>query len=252
MVTYPSWDGSELCYRVSGSGDPLIVVPGGPGRDADYLGDLGGLAEVAGRTLVVPDLRGTGGSPMPDDPSVARAARLARDVEALRAHLGLGAVDVLGHSAGGNIAMLYAAQFPERVSRLLLITPGTAAVGLDLADEEWEVSLERRAAEPWYAGARAAVDTDDNTPELRLAFSPFLYSRWDDRAQSHAAADEAQRNRLATAAYGEGADDLHRTRERLSGLAAPVRVVVQPDVGHFPWVDDPAGFAALVATLLHE
>ncbi len=40
---------------------------------------------------------------------------------------------LLGHSGGANLAVLYAAQHPGRVGRLLLITPGLAAVGIDVS-----------------------------------------------------------------------------------------------------------------------
>src|ERR1700678_3265430 len=49
MTNFYSYDGTLLDCRRSGTGSPLVVVPGGPGRDADYLGDLGGLAGAAGR-----------------------------------------------------------------------------------------------------------------------------------------------------------------------------------------------------------
>ncbi len=34
MVTYTSYDGAELAFRVDGAGAPLVVWPGGPARDA--------------------------------------------------------------------------------------------------------------------------------------------------------------------------------------------------------------------------
>ena len=75
MPTYTSYDGTELAYRVEGSGEPLVVWPGGPARDAAYLGDLGGLARAADRSLVIPDPRGTGASPAPADPAAYAAVR---------------------------------------------------------------------------------------------------------------------------------------------------------------------------------
>src|ERR1700677_4877429 len=104
MTNFHSYDGTLLGCRRSGAGSPLVVVPGGPGRDADYLGDLGGLAAAAGRELVILDLRGTGGSREPDDLGTYRYDRMAGDVEALRLHLGAESIDLLAHSAGGGCA----------------------------------------------------------------------------------------------------------------------------------------------------
>ena len=69
-----------------------------------YLGDLGGLA--AHRQLVLLDLRGTGDSAVPADPvDVPLSTGRSDDVEALRVHLGLERIDLLGHSAGGSLAI---------------------------------------------------------------------------------------------------------------------------------------------------
>ncbi|WP_079178330.1 alpha/beta fold hydrolase [Streptomyces mangrovisoli] len=115
MPTFCAPDGTTLAYRAAGEGAPLVVLPGGPMRAARYLGDLGGLA--AHRRLILLDLRGTGDSAAAADPASYRCDRLVGDVEALRAHLGLNRIDLLAHSAGGSLAMLYAARHPTRVAR---------------------------------------------------------------------------------------------------------------------------------------
>ena len=146
---FTSYDGARLAYRRAGSGPPLVCVPGGPGRSPRYLGDLGGLGRS--RELILPDIRGTGDSEVPADPAAYRCDRIARDVEALRAGLGLERMDLLGHSAGGNVALLYAAAHPERIRHLILLAPGVRALGLTFTDEEQQAAMRRRAAEPWFA-----------------------------------------------------------------------------------------------------
>ncbi|MEV0845889.1 alpha/beta hydrolase [Streptomyces sp. NPDC049954] len=109
MPTFPAFDGTPLSYRVHGTeGDPVVCVPGGPTGSA-YLGDLGGLS--ARRRLCVLDLRGTGASDVPEDTGSYRCDRMAEDVEALRAHLGLDRMDLLAHSAGGVRALLLAGEY---------------------------------------------------------------------------------------------------------------------------------------------
>ncbi|MET7501519.1 alpha/beta hydrolase [Streptomyces microflavus] len=95
-------DGTRLAYRVSGDGEPLICLPGGP-AGSRCPGDLGGLS--AHRRLVLLDLRGTGRSAFPDSATSYSCDRQVADVEALRDHLGLARVDVPAHSAGANLAM---------------------------------------------------------------------------------------------------------------------------------------------------
>jgi proline iminopeptidase len=276
VPTFPSYDLAPISYRREGEGPPLVVVPGGPGRDADYLGDLGGLARTAGRTLVVLEPRGTGASPAPHDHSAYAVPRLAEDLLALVDHLGVGAVDVLAHSAGCAVAVVFAARHPTHLRRLVLVTPGGRVVSIEVGDEEWEAQIARRRDEPWFAAAREALESDDATPETRLALSPFLYGSWTPAAQQHAASDPGQRNRAAGEAFWADPADSTQLRATLASLAAPVRILVgeldlvpgprlaaelarvfpdarvqsQSGAGHFPWVDDPARFAALVTDAL--
>ncbi|MDP9436236.1 MAG: alpha/beta hydrolase, partial [Actinomycetota bacterium] len=121
MTTLSAPDGTRLAYTSQGSGPPLLCLPGGPGRAGAYLEDLAGLADV--RTLVVLDNRATGRSQVPADPASLRFDRLAGDVEALREHLGVEQAEVLGHSAGTLVAQAWAANHPERVRALVLVTP---------------------------------------------------------------------------------------------------------------------------------
>jgi proline iminopeptidase len=97
-------------------------------------------------------------------------------VEALRAHAGLARMDLLGHSAAGDLAVLYAAAHPQRVAHLILLKPGLRAVGIEETDEQWRAALARRSGEPWYPGALAAVekaDAGDESAENRRAYMPF-------------------------------------------------------------------------------
>jgi pimeloyl-ACP methyl ester carboxylesterase len=95
-----------------------------------------------------------------------------------------------GHSAAGDLAVLYAAAHPQRVAHLILLTPGLRAVGIEESDEQWRAALARRSGEPWYAGALAAVEKAEaggESAENRRAYMPFLYGRWDDAARAHTA-----------------------------------------------------------------
>ncbi|MFE2721526.1 alpha/beta fold hydrolase [Kitasatospora sp. NPDC059327] len=275
-------DGTTLAFRTLGAGPPLLCLPGGPGRAAEYLGDLGALS--AHRTLVLPDTRGTGGSAMPADLATCRVDRLVADVEALRHHLGLDRVDLLGHSAGGSLAMLYAAAHPDRLTSLTLVTPSFAATGLP-SDTGVEEVIAARAAEPWHAEAAAAhrhmttAKTFAEAAPYRYAFEPLMYGRWDDAARAHAAADPAQRT-LAVSEhyYKDYTPDTEELRRRLGALPCPVLLLagevdlwptarsaadaaslfpevtlaVQPGGGHYPWLDDPEAFTATVEGFLSE
>jgi pimeloyl-ACP methyl ester carboxylesterase len=52
-------------------------------------------------------------------------------------------MDLLAHSAAGNLAVLYAARYPDRLRRLVLVTPGLQAAGVGLTDDEWHTALQQ-------------------------------------------------------------------------------------------------------------
>lgn len=277
MRRFRSWDGTELAYRVAGAGPPLVCIPGGPGQAAEYLGDLGGLS--GHRTLILLDNRGTGASQAPQDPGTYRVDRLVQDVEALRNHLGLDRMDLFGHSASGGTCLLYAAAHPNRLGHLALVAPSLRVTGLpsDLGVDE---VLAKRAHEPWYADAVAALYAEAASPQdlqrYRSQAAPLLYGQWNAAAQAQAAAEPGQFAPSATEGFYAGFDPDPALPGRLAALSVPVQLVageydiwptctsvravaalfahcdlaLLPRAGHFPWVDDPASFAATVDELL--
>ena len=279
MATFDAADGTPLAYHRAGGGRPLVCLPGGPMRASAYFGDLGGL--TAHRSPVLLDLRGTGASAVPADPASYRCDRLVDDVEALRGHLGLDRIDLLGHSAGATLALLYAARHPDRVGRLALIGPSPRAVGLEVTDLDRRQVAELRRGEAWFPDAFAAFEriwSGDATPAVWEAIVPFTYGRWDAAARANLAREASEKNADAAAAYySAGALDPEATKASLARLRAPVLLVageydvalppkcaaeyaglfpqaelaVQPGGGHFPWLDDPEWFVRILAGFLH-
>jgi pimeloyl-ACP methyl ester carboxylesterase len=276
MPTFTATDGTQLAYHVGGEGEPLVVLPGGPMRASAYLGDLGGLA--AHRRLNLLDLRGTGDSAVPEDRASYRCDRLVDDVEVLRAHLELDRMDLLAHSAGGSLAMLYAARYPERVARLALITATPWALGMPATAEDRLAAARLRKGEPWFEGAYPAFEAWlAGTADFDPVIEPFFYGSWDAVAEKHSAlADEQCNDEAADLYFSDGAFDPPATRAALAELPAPVLVLageldggprpdlarraadafrdaeleVQPGAGHYPWLDDPEGFTRRVVAFL--
>ena len=148
-------DGRTLSWRELGSGPPLLCHPGGPGFSALYFGELPELA--AERTLLLLDPRGTGGSDRPRDASDYALEDYAADVEALREHLGLERVDVLGHSHGGFVAMVWAGTYPDRVRRLVLAD--TAPRFSDSIRTRRQERVAAHAGRPYFEDALAALQS---------------------------------------------------------------------------------------------
>ncbi|MEV0750185.1 alpha/beta hydrolase [Streptomyces sp. NPDC050273] len=276
MPTFPAPDGTQLSYRVIGDGDPVVCIPGGP-TDSVYLGDLGGLSTY--RQLIVLDLRGTGRSAIPQDTSSYRCDRLVDDVEALRERLGLPRIDLLGHSAGTNIATQYAARHPERVRKLALIGPSPRAVDVAITGETRRELAQLRKNEPWFPAAFAALQAiTEGTGSDWEAVAPFIWGRWDATAQKHHAASQPSNQEAVALFAAEGAFDPQSTRAALASCEAPVLLLtgefdlnsppvaaadfaeafpdatlaVQPGAGHYPWLDDADWFVATMAAFLRR
>lgn len=273
-------DGTVLAYEVHGEegadAAPLVCIPGGAMRDPAYLGDLGGLC--AHRRLVVLHLRGTGASGVPEDPATYRCDRQVPDVEALREHLGLERIELLGHSAGANLVLLYAAAHPESVAALTLVTPSLRALGLGATAQDQAEARLLRAHEPWFEDAVAALkrideDADNASIEDWLLYARFSHGRWDEEIERYERAGQEQCNEAAAGQYNApGAFDPDLVRAGLARLSAPVlllaaeydgnplprvaavaagsfpsaRLAVQPGAGHYPWIDDPRAFVRLL------
>jgi pimeloyl-ACP methyl ester carboxylesterase len=255
-------DGRELWITRSGASDapPVIVLPGGPCRDPEYLGDLAGLADI--RSVAILHVRGT-----PKTGGVSRGWwHDAADAVAALDRLGLGAADVLAHSAGTRLALSLTAQHPDRVRSLALITPpSTWLSGVD--HDGTDLVADR--AEPEVAQAFASMLGPDPVDEAAFQRAwereqPAGYGHWTEREKRHAPVGG-----MSLAASLAWFDDIPAdARERilraplpptlvvggaldiLTGVA-PVRAYAErlgarlemiPDAGHYPWVEQPAAF----------
>ncbi len=112
-------DGARLFFERVGDGEPTLLVLNG-----FYLfDDFSYLAER--RTVIGLDLRNRGRSQaLHDAAALARGVQQdADDIEVVRRHLGIEALDLLAHSYAGLIPVLYAKRHPSRVRRIVQISP---------------------------------------------------------------------------------------------------------------------------------
>ena len=110
----------EISYTVSGSG-PVILVQGvGWGLDSRLYQNTLKFLET-NFTLVYIDPRGTGDVAPLTDLAQLSSDHMVDDLEALRQHLGLSRLVLLGHAHGGFIAMKYALKYPARMAQLIIV-----------------------------------------------------------------------------------------------------------------------------------
>src|SRR5450631_3253685 len=138
-------NGVLVYWKAVGRGAPLFVVHGGPGASHDYfLPHLLPLART--NRLVFIDERGSGRSERLENAKLYTVENMVEDIEAVRAALGLGKINLLGHSFGGVLAQAYAFKYPQNLSTLILCSTfhTTKAINRALADIKAAMAPELR------------------------------------------------------------------------------------------------------------
>jgi pimeloyl-ACP methyl ester carboxylesterase len=264
--------GHRVAYRAAGDHGPVIVLVHGITSDSSNWRKVMPLL-AADHQVVAPDLFGHGQSAKPrGDYSLGAYASGVRDL--LQA-LGHDHATVVGHSLGGGVAMQLAYQYPELAERLVLVCSGGLGPGvsplLRVASMPGSELVLPLLTKPRLLDAGAGlgrllgrlglrVGTDLSEVarghatladhEARRAFLSTLRAvvdvggqRVDARDRLYLAAEmptlivSGQRDRIIPAAHSREAHDL------IGGS----RLETFEDSGHYPHMDDPHRFAALLA-----
>jgi pimeloyl-ACP methyl ester carboxylesterase len=115
----------RLHVRVGGSGSPVVLLHGFAETGEMWAPVLPRLA--ASHTVIVPDLRGAGGSSKPEGGYDKKT--MATDIHALLASLGVERATVVGHDIGLMVAYAYAAQYPGQTERVVLMDAFLPGIG---------------------------------------------------------------------------------------------------------------------------
>ncbi|MCW5936622.1 MAG: proline iminopeptidase-family hydrolase [Fimbriimonadaceae bacterium] len=138
----------RLYYEKSGEGPVVVLVAGGPGSGhSSFHGYFD--RELKGRTVVFFDNIGRGRSDRLKDASGYTVERDAEDIEALRRHLGVERITVIGHSYGGMPAIAYAVKYPQHLDRLVLSDTLHSANGFQQNIDSCNAVAQRQSPEKW-------------------------------------------------------------------------------------------------------
>lgn len=162
--------GLHLYYRILGEGSETVVVP-----NANWLGDLlHPLAE--GRQVIFYDPRSRGRSSAVTDGRHLSVEEDVADLEALRRYFGLERMALLGTSYHAAITALYAIESPERVSRMLLVSPITPKIPGEWAQEvpSSEILIHPPGIPRLEEMQREGIDQEDPVAYCRAWFLYFL------------------------------------------------------------------------------
>jgi pimeloyl-ACP methyl ester carboxylesterase len=118
-------NGVRLHYLIGGTGSPVVLLHGYAQTGHMWRPLMPQLARR--HTVIVPDLRGAGGSSKPE--SGYDKKNMAVDIFELTKSLGFERVSIVGHDIGLMVAYAYAAQFPQATERVILMDAFLPGIG---------------------------------------------------------------------------------------------------------------------------
>ena len=273
-------NGTRLFVHREGTGDPLMVVHGGPVLDHGYLVEP---LRPLGRDfeLIFFDQRLSGRSAATVDSASVTLRNFVADIEALRSELGLGRVHLLGHSWGGLLATLYALEHPDRLRSLVLVSP--MAPSAELWGREETAARDRtapedtagmgalRSSEAYRAGDPQAIER-----MLRMSFRSQFADRSDASALGfHIGEDYRDRSRQfgylmsdlssydlvhrlpqidspTLLVYGNAEVGADLGADTLRSLLPRASLEVLSGAGHFSFLERPEAFRRIVRDFLRR
>jgi len=132
-------NGTSLFYKTMGSGEPIVVLHGGPGFDhRQFLPYIWELAER--HKVILFDQRGTGLSSGPIDSTSISIDSFIADIEGVRDAFGIERMNLLGHSWGGILAMHYGIRHPENLRTLILCSTAASFESFGEMRETYEAN----------------------------------------------------------------------------------------------------------------
>jgi proline iminopeptidase len=270
--------GVTIWYEVRGDGPgtPLMIANGGPGFDHGYMmcGDVWDRL-AKGRKVVFYDQRGNGKSSELKEGQPCGLAEQIDDLDALRAHLGLEKIDLLGHSWGGYLVMAYASRHADRIAHLIIADSAAPKIQdtVFLFKNIYPETTEREDALAMDVelGDEKAISADLNEYMTMLFYSPQVRDAFLARSK-----DFVYRQKVNKAVWG----DLQRfdLNPELPNFKFPTMVVtgrydfnVAPSVayaihkaipasefavfeksGHLPYCEEPDAFVKRVEAFLKK
>lgn len=270
----------DIHYRVFGFGTPILIIGGGPGDVADRYLSLCNLLSKNMQPILV-EQRGTGKStPKVKDASTISVALTLDDFEAIRKQMGLKQWTVLGFSYGGWLASVYAHDFPESISSLVLlgsmglnwegfgpfddnITAKLWASDLDVvaywsdparlkADYQHAVTEIIRAKMPGYFFDRKkALEVSEviRDSDFDFAMGDFIYEDVIKRKLDVAKMTNTFKN-PALILHGRQDPSGDGTAYELRDYYPKSKMVFVEKAGHYSWVEQPEKILAMVTEFL--
>ena len=184
---YAQVNGVKLHYKVGGHGSPVVLLHGYAQTGHMWVPAMKEL--VKNHTVIVPDLRGAGGSEKPATGYDKK--NMAIDIHELVKTVSSEPAAVVGHDIGLMVAYGYAAQFPADTSRVVFMDAFVPGIG------DWRNAFPAKAV--WHFHFYGETPLALVQGRERIYFEHF----WNDfSADKTKSVKEADR-KLYTAAYAQ-------------------------------------------------
>ena len=220
-------NGTSLYYEVVGSGNPLLIMHGGLGFDHTYFRPwIDSLSEDS--KLIFYDHRGNGRSDRSKPLDDVYHSTWADDANALREHLGIEKIVLMGHSYGGVLALHYALRYPETLSGLILATTYPA---WNYKDVVLEKARERGTPEQVSAIENRffeRVKDDDDLEELAGTIGNMYFHD----PNNPIAEEFGSEVHFSADGYNRGFVDIHaehNVTDKLSNITTPTLILCGAD-----------------------
>ncbi len=176
---YITVNGAKLYVVLVGKGDPMIIIPGGPG--GTHLGYRVFDSLAKDNQIIYFDAFGRGKSDTAKDVKEYSLARDIEDIEGLRIALHFEKLNVLGHSYGGLVAQGYALKYSSHVNHLILANTFHSFVMWQQNDDNSNHEIQTNYPEVWDSlmtiREQGAISSDAKHQELygKVPYG-FLYA----------------------------------------------------------------------------
>ena len=174
-------NGTKLYVRVGGSG-PAVVMLHGFGDSGDMWAPIAAKL-MKDHSVVVPDLRGMGLSAHPDTGYTKK--NQAVDIAGILDHLKIDKADLVTHDIGNMVGYAFAAQYPNRVTRWVVIDAPLPGIG------DWDNII--RLPILWHFNFRGP----DVERLVKGRERIYLDRFWNELSSNPKAIDEATRRHYA-------------------------------------------------------
>jgi pimeloyl-ACP methyl ester carboxylesterase len=174
-------DGAMIHVRVGGKG-PAVVMLHGFGDTGDMWAPVAAVL-IHNHTVVVPDLRGMGLSSHPEGGYDKKTQ--ARDIAQVMDKLNIDKADFVTHDIGNMVGYAFAAQFPARATRWVMIDAPLPGIG------PWDDIL--RSPALWHFNFRGP----DAERLVKGRERIYLDRFWNELSANPKAIDEATRRHYA-------------------------------------------------------